>query len=435
MIEAPTAECRRAPRYLLFAMLLSIGTHALAADPTPAVRARAAEIVQLFNGRADPDQIFSPTFLAQVPAAQIEAVGRQLVAQYGPAKAVSSINARSPTGAVVVVDFDRAVVRLALALEDAPPHRLTGLLVVATEVKGDSLAAIAKEMRELPGHVSVAVAELGGTPPRPGLSEKADTPLAVGSAFKLFLLAELSRAIKAGERRWSEVVPLGSHSIPTGLLQSWPEGAPLTLHSLAALMISQSDNSAADTLLSLLGRERVEALLPQLGVRDPGRLRPLLSTREAALLKAGGDAGLGGRWASAGEGERRALLAGPLATMRSDTIDTSKLMSAPKLIDTVEWFASTSDLVRVMDWLRTNGDAQTLAILAINPGIPQSTASDFAFVGYKGGSETGVMNMTFLLRDRKGTWQAVAATWNNSSRGLDEARFQLLVTRVITLLR
>lgn len=435
MIAARTADCRRALRRLLLFLLLLSARPVLAAEPTPTLRARAAEIVQLFNGRADPARIFAPTFLAQIPAAQMEAIGRQLVAQYGPAKSVSNIDARSATGATVALDFDRAVVRLAVALESAPPNRVTGLLVVAAEVKGDNLAAVAREMQALPGHASIAVAELGGTPPTSVLSEAAGTPLAVGSAFKLFLLAELSRAIKAGERRWSDVVPLGSHSIPTGLLQGWPERSPLTLHSLAALMISQSDNSAADTLLSLLGRERVEALLPDLGIRDPGRLRPLLSTREAALLKAGGDGSLGGRWTSAGEGERRALLAGPLAVMRSDTVDTSKLMSAPNLIESVEWFASASDLIRVMDWLRTNGDTQTLAILAINPGIPQSTASDFAFVGYKGGSETGVMNMTFLLRGRKGDWHAVAATWNNASHPLDEARFQSLVSRVVTLLK
>lgn len=50
---------------------------------------------------------------------------------------------------------------------------------------------------------------------------------------------------------------LGEKSLPGGILQNWPKGAPLTLHTLAGLMISQSDNTAADTLLEILGRDVV----------------------------------------------------------------------------------------------------------------------------------------------------------------------------------
>jgi hypothetical protein len=124
--------------------------------------------------------------------------------------------------------------------------------------------------------------------------------------FKLFILAELDRQVRAGERRWSDVAPLSRKSLPSGMLQDWPEGAPLTLHSLAALMISQSDNSASDTLLHLLGREKVEALLPALGLRNPAANRPFLSTLEAFALK-GDDDVLTRRWLATDEAGRRKL--------------------------------------------------------------------------------------------------------------------------------
>ena len=197
---------------------------------------------------------------------------------------------------------------------------------------------------------------------------KADKPLAVGSAFKLFLLAQLSHEISAGQRQWADVVRIDHRSIPSGILQTWPEGSPVTLHTLAALMISQSDNTAADMMLHLLGREKVEQLLPSLGIAAPDRLRPLLTTREAALLKTG-DPALVKQWAAASEAERQAMLDGPIAALSAGKIDVAKLAADPVAIDSVEWFVSTSDLVRVMDWLRVHGDKHALDIMAINSGL------------------------------------------------------------------
>jgi hypothetical protein len=87
-----------------------------------------------------------------------------------------------------------------------------------------------------------------------------------------------------------------------------------------------------------------------------------------------------------------------------------------------------------MDWLRRNGSKETLDILAINPGIGRPAAARFAYVGYKGGSETGVIAMSFLVRSRSGTWHAVAASWNNPAAKVEEDRFVLLVSRAVALL-
>src|SRR6185436_20311127 len=114
-----------------------------------------------------------------------------------------------------------------------------------------------------------------------------EQPLAIGSAFKLFILAELNRQIGAGQRHWSDVVALDRRSIPSGTLQTWPPGSPVTLHTLAALMISVSDNSAADMLLHLLGRENVERMMGTLGVSSAARNRPLISTVEMGAIKTG----------------------------------------------------------------------------------------------------------------------------------------------------
>jgi hypothetical protein len=67
--------------------------------------------------------------------------------------------------------------------------------------------------------------------------------------------------------------------------------------------------------------------------------------------------------------------------------------------------------------------------------IAPTAATQFAYVGYKGGSEPGVIAMTFLLRRTDGGWRAVSASWNNPAAPVDEARFIDLVTRLVALQR
>jgi hypothetical protein len=289
------------------------------------------------------------------------------------------------------------------------------------------------EIVGLPGEVSLDAARLEDSGPADFLTQKAERPLAVGSAFKLFVLAELVRSVEAGERRWSDVVPLGAPSLPSGLLQDWPKGSPITLHSLAALMISRSDNSAADTLLAVLGRDKVERLLPALGVLAADRNRPFLSTREAFALKFGEPALLA-RWKSADEAGRRALLP-RLAQFDPASVASAKPGGRPVEIAAVEWFASPADLVRTLDWIRRSGDRTALDLLAINPGLGPGLARDFAYFGFKGGSEPGVLNLSFLLKSRSGRWMAVSATWNDESAALDEPRFAALMARLIALMK
>jgi hypothetical protein len=414
-------------------MLAVVAAPAPAAAPPTPFEAKAAELVRVLNGGIEPNLFFSPAFLAQVPRERVREIFAQLRVSYGAARDMAGLEASGPTGGIASVRFERAVVRIRMAVAAQPPHPVEGLLVLGAESSAADLPALFGEIVGLPGEVSVAAARLENSGPVDFLTQKADRPMAIGSAFKLFVLAELARAVKAEERRWSDVVPLGAPSLPSGLLQDWPKGSPITLHSLAALMISQSDNSAADTLLAVLGREKVERLLPAVGVRAPERTRPFLSTREAFALKLG-DPALLAQWKAADEGGRRALLP-RLAAVEASALDPSRLAGRPAAVASVEWFASPADLVRTLDWLRRNGDSTTLALLAINPGLGRPLAESFAYFGFKGGSEPGVLNMSFLLKTRSGRWVAVSATWNNEAAPLDEPRFAALMSQLVGLMK
>lgn len=424
-------------RKLLLVLVLFVVARpvpAQAQEASPELRNRAEQVVAMLRGEADPAEMFSAAFLAQVPATQLRTISGQLTAQYGAPQSVEGIDVRSATAGTLRLGMARAVLRMDIQIEPNAPHRISGLLVTGADMRGDSLEAVLTEVRALPGQTSVAVARLGDGAPTLLAGHEAARPLAIGSTFKLWILAELSRQVQAGERSWSDVVTLDRRSIPSGTLQNWPRGAPVTLHTLAALMISVSDNTATDILLRTLGRENVERTMGRIGVEAAARNRPFLSTLEMAAIKTSG-AEAATAWRNADEAGRRRLLESAYADLAAERIDLGFFTGNPILIDSVEWFASANDLVRTMDWLRRTGDETAHQILSINPAVGAALRGELAYVGFKGGSEPGVINLTWLVRNRAGAWHVVTGSWNNPAAPVEESRFVGLMSRAIQQLR
>ncbi|MEP6340206.1 MAG: serine hydrolase, partial [Parasphingorhabdus sp.] len=137
---------------------------------------------------------------------------------------------------------------------------------------------------------------------------------------------------------------------------------------------------------------------------------------------------------TSGASARADLLRQKDSELKLSDIDPVRLTSKPGYIDTIGWFASPADIVNLLDWIRLNASPETRAILAINPGIDPAIAGLHSYLGYKGGSEAGVMSMNFLIKSRSGDDYAVSSHWNNSADPLNEARFVALMTRVVNLL-
>lgn len=363
---------------------------------TPTLTPEAA-LERLFTAQPIQADWFAPTFLAQVPLAQIESVVADLRTNLGHYQAVQT------AGHGYRVQFERGAVPTQIVLDLR--GRISGLLFRASAI---SLNEAVEGLRALPGQVSLIVLE--NQTERVALN--ADQPLAVGSAFKLAVLNALKAQIQAGQRSWQEVVTLQASwkSLPSGSLQNWPDASPLTLHTLAALMISQSDNTATDALIHLVGREAVEALAP--------RNRPFLTTREAFILKATANQALLQRYRQGQEADRRALL---------DELSSVPLPEAddfapdPTALD-IEWFFSTRELCRLIESLAE------LPLISIEPG--PTNPRNWAQVAYKGGSEPGVLNLTTQLQAKRGKTYCVAATWNHTET-LDTARFASLYSGLI----
>lgn len=346
---------------------------------------------------------FDKEFLAKVPVAQVEQIVEQYTGQWGKFQSVQG------SGSSYTVFLERASFPAKVALN--AQGQFIGLWFGVAQPRYASFDESVKPFRDLPGKVSLLVLENGAAK----AAVNADDPMAVGSAFKLAVLAALKKEIAAGKHRWDEVVPLRPawKTLPSGVIRTWPDETPMTLATYANEMISISDNTAADALLAIAGRREVEAVSP--------RNTPFLSTREAFILKDPDNAGLLEKWRSADAAGRAALLP---EIDRKPLPDPGIFVRDPLATD-VEWFLTATELCRLIDSVRE------LGAMHINPGL--ADAKDWQQVAFKGGSEPGVLNLTTELTDRQGHHSCVAATWNNS-QALDENRFYTLYGGVLSAL-
>ena len=404
------------------------------ADISEQLSTRADDVLRLLQGEEIEAEVFDENFRNAVPPAQFRALAAQVRAQQGKPLAVESIVPQNANSATLGIRFEKSIGTINLALENSPPHRIAGLLLTGFEAAGETVSEVLAAVDALPGRQGVLIQKLeaGKQPPIAALDP--DGRYAIASAFKLYILAELDRAVQAGERKWSDVVTLGPKSHPSGISQNWPDGSPTTLHTLATLMISISDNSATDTLIRVIGQDRLAAMVKGAGHHRPDHLRPFLMTRQASALKMPVHADLRTRFLSAGPTERERLLAEFDKDLTLDSLDSRLLTSKPNFIDQLEWFATPRDMVSLLAYLNSNAGPETLAILAINPGIGQDAARKWSYFGYKGGSEPGVLSYNFLLRSKAGDSYAISVNWNNAEQSLQESELLGLATRLVNLL-
>jgi len=229
----------------------------------------------LFKAETVDAATFGADFLAKVPVAQVTQIISGMKKDYGP---LIGVNA---AGDAFMLRFEHVEVPARITLN--AEGRIIGLRFGPPQGDIDTLVAAIKA---LPGRTSLLIATDG----KPVAAYEADTPLAVGSAAKLAVLLALKRAIAQKRFAWNTVVNLDPSwkSLPSSQLRDWPDGTPLTVATLAHLMISISDNTATDALIRIVGREAVEAISP--------RNTPFLTTRELFTLKTQENAPLRAEW-------------------------------------------------------------------------------------------------------------------------------------------
>ena len=400
------------------------------AQPATSLDARIAQLPAVLSGTMPYADYFAPSFLAAVPEAQLKGLSDQLNAQYGKPLKILSVTRVGPTSATVQIEYEMAIATADISVEPAAPNKIVGLLIKGFETKGDTAAKIDADFASLPGAAGYLVEKVATDGTRTQIAGRNVTQqFAIGSTFKLYVLAELAAQVDTGRRKWSDVVPLTDISYSSSATQGWPRDTPVTLQTLATWMISVSDNAATDTLMRVLGREAIEKKIALIGHSNPERALPFLTTVEAFALKTNPD--LGDAFRAANEAKQRVLLLEKSADLTYEKINLGALGSGPVAIDSIEWFASPMDIATLLNNMRSTATKPLLDILSVNKGIGPASAAKWAYLGYKGGSEPGVISMSFLAKSKAGVYYSITGSWNNPAAAVDNAMFAQLMTRLL----
>jgi beta-lactamase class A len=392
---------------------------------------RANELIAIISDKQPLESYFDPTFLKAVPPAQFRELSADFIKRYGQPKQIVSTTRKGETAATLKLAFEKAIVNVEIAISSEASHLVTGLFFTDVAVPNDSIEAIAAELAALPGKTAFKIEHIATDGTHSEIAGSNVTQqFAIGSTFKLYILAELAAQIEAGKRKWTDIIPLRRRSLSSFASDGIPLETPVTLQLLATWMIGVSDNAATDELLLLLGRDKVEARVKAIGHDDISRVLPFLTTVEAFLIKGNHDNALAA-YIKGSDTEQRALLARSISNTGYEEIDEALLIGKPTEIDTVEWFASPNDIVRLMDYIRTRSNPVMFSIMA--QSVAPFTAKKWKYLGFKGGSEPGVISLSYLGQKRSGEWIIITGSWNNVDAVVDHPTFIMLMQRLLEL--
>lgn len=403
-----------------------------APDPATPVGKQLAWILARVNEAAeeiDDDVLakrFSEDFFAGLPPDDLVIRLRDLGNELAPVALGRFEGAASGTDAVALLTTGVGQPwKLTIGVEEQKPHRIVDLLfepweeAVVPDGAPQSWKQFDRELQAIAPTVNFLAAEIVDGDCRPVHALNADEPLAIASSFKLYVLGELARQVAAGTAAWDEELAIKEDwkSSPSGweVMRYEQAGRRFTLRDFAANMISLSDNTATDHLMRRLGREQLEAFLATAGHADPSVNVPFLFTREWFMLKTGLTEEQVETYLEAAVPKKRELLTTDVA--EGDlAVAESAYWEEPIRIETIEWFASATDLCRVMATLQTMSERPALepiqGLLSNRPGTTFDVDA-WTYVGHKGGDETGVFNRTWLLRRTDGRWFVLTAGLND----------------------
>lgn len=401
-----------------------------AATPATPLDLRIEQLPEMLAGELKYEDYFAPSFLSVVPSTQLKSLSEQFVAQHGKPLKILRVERQGPTGATIKIEYEKAIATADISVEAAAPNKVVGLLIKGFELKGDSPQKIDADFAKLAGTSGYLVEKIGADGQHQQIAGRnVRQQFAIASTFKLYVMAELAAQVKSGKLSWSDVVPLTENSYSSSATQGWPRTTPVTLQTLATWMISVSDNAATDTLIRVLDREAIEERLAMIGHGDPDKALPMLTTVEAFALKS--NSALRAQFQKADEAGQRALLRDKAGDLGYEDINLVELGSGPVAIDSIEWFGAPTDVTALLDHIRQSGGQTALDVMAVNKGVAPATASKWQYLGYKGGSEPGVISMSFLAQSKAGEWYAITGSWNNPAKEVDNAAFAALMARLL----
>ena len=374
---------------------------------------------------------FDSSFLGQVDADKINSVLTQLRSPAGAS--LVGLLSQSPTSLEALGTFGGTQLVVSIAVDSAGLID-TLLLTPYLPPSPTSWAQLDRRLAALAPHTGFLAARVssdGSCTPIHHVASSTARPL--GSMFKLFVLGALARQIAAGKVAWNHTLTvsdaLKSTGSEAGSLQYDPAGTAVSVQQTATKMISISDNTAADMLINLVGRSAVESQLRQWSGRLGSNATPFLTTRELFVLHYVGFPALANHYLGLQPNQRAAFLASSVDPVPLNQVRGS---DDPRDIDSIEWFATPTDLCRAFAGLQQLSTQAGLApigtVLSVNNGGIGLDQHRWPVVWFKGGSEPGVLTLGYLAKNDKGQTYVVVAMAENPSAALSPSATERLLS-------
>ncbi|MBR7735569.1 serine hydrolase [Acinetobacter nosocomialis] len=398
--------------YASRALFFAVGVMALNVSPIVVSTAHAAaeqkidtlssKLSSIFADKPIEASLFSSQFLGQVSITQIQKIVDDLKVSLGTLK---SINVSNGSG---TIDFEKGELPVSISLDQQ--GQISTLWFSAPHFKAVSLDETVKGLHEnAVGKTSLLVI----VDNKPVIVENDKTPMAVGSTFKLLVLKAYEDAIKKGELKRETIVSLKekNRSLPTGVLQNLPAGTPVNLELLAQLMIQISDNTATDSLIEVLKKPRIEALSP--------RNSPMLTTRELFQLIDSSNEQLRNKFKTGTKSARLEVLS------ELDKLPLPSVSSIGKSAtwQDAEWYMSANEICPLLESVQNAP--------ALNSSLnPLFKNLNWQKIGFKGGSEYGVINFSVIGNTQKGH-KVCAVFTANGNEPQPESKLAILFTSLL----
>ncbi|MFW6234001.1 MAG: serine hydrolase [Spirochaetota bacterium] len=307
--------------------------------------------------------------------------------------------------------FEEAIVSATIVLDER--GQVNTIWFRPPAPRADSFDDLLGRLRELPGETALLVVRDGERV----AEHNADTPLSVASAFKLAVLAAAVEAQDDGSIDRSDVAYLNSsdRTLPTGIMQEWPEDTAVTVDTLMVQMMSMSDNTATDALMRILGRERVDEFASE--------AQPVVPTTREMFTLLGPDArDLADEWAQA---ESRQEFLALLERTAARDMGRIRDFTGGDLRSDVGWVFTAAELASFAE--RVAGAAAA--------GVTQgaATGADWSDVVYKDGYVPGVAAEVVHGRDTDGRAHTIVLLWNREDADVDVLELYGLIQTAVRL--
>jgi hypothetical protein len=276
------------------------------------------------------------------------------------------------------------------------------------------------------------------------IEREADTPRALGSIFKIWVLAALAERLDDGDSASGDPISLvAAERAAGGIINDEPLGTVFTVRDMAVMMMGNSDNTSTDHLHELVGRPAIADRLAAYGLSQPGLLLPFLNISEQFHVFTRFDLPTAQSYVNGTQLFREQFLANQIVP-EGPSFPISFPFFHDGLLTTGTWRASARDICRTfagLNALDRNGAGfevvdQALGSQAAQPGV----RNEWGRVWYKGGSlvsgatGTHVLTHAWMLQKsgESRPWVVVALA-NDPAGGIDGVPIQSVTSRIIEL--